>query len=704
MWMTINWLLPVLVLFPMAGAFLSWSAGLRGHKALRAALAEGTGLVEFLVLAALFLGVLTGCSALNFVWPGICGTELHLRLDGFRALYCLIGGLMWLMAVLFSRQYFQHYRNRGRYYFFLLMTLGATVGVFLSADLLTTFVCFEIMSFTSYVWVAQDEQAQSLRAAGTYLAVAVIGGLVMLMGLALLYTLFGTLEMDALKAQGLSALADPARRGRLYAAGGCLLFGFGAKAGAFPLHIWLPKAHPVAPAPASALLSGILTKVGVFGIVATTVCLFAGQSRWGALILLLGTITMVLGAALALFSVDLKRTLACSSVSQIGFILVGVAMTCLLGEENTIAARGALLHMVNHSLFKLVLFLCAGAVFMNIHRLNLNDIQGFGRGKPLLQFAFLMGALGIAGIPLWSGYISKTLIHEAIIEYRALLSAGAVIPVEGGALDWLIGSGGMAGVEALFLLSGGFTVAYMTKLYMALFVEKNAQSQVQAQYDALNGRYLTGRSAFALVGGSVLIPLLGAFPYWTSEPLARLGEAFLGSAAQAETVRYFSLESLQGALISLAIGVVLYVLAVRNWMVSVQDGHSVYVDRWPAWLDLENLIYRPLLLTVLPLVGGVVFRLLDRLLDGVIVLLRKTLYRDSPLPCELEEGNRLTHALGGLLDGFCALFHSKTNYRHRLAMLYDDLSEHSGIIARSLSFGLFMACLGLLLILLYLLL
>ena len=193
-----------------------------------------------------------------------------------------------------------------------------------------------------------------------------------------------------------------------------------------PAHIWLPKAHPVAPAPASALLSGILTKVGMFGILVLTSYLFLWDSGWGSLILILGVCTMVIGAVLALFSIDLKRTLACSSVSQIGFILVGVGMSGLLGEENALAIRGSLLHMVNHSLIKLALFMAAGVVFMNVHKLDLNEIRGFGRKKPLLNGIFLMGALGIGGIPLWNGYISKTLIHESIVEYLELLKEGAV--------------------------------------------------------------------------------------------------------------------------------------------------------------------------------------------------------------------------------------------------------------------------------------
>ena len=129
------------------------------------------------------------------------------------------------------------------------------------------------------------------------------------------------------------------------------------------------------PCPASALLSGILTKAGVFGIVVVSCVMFGTDGNWGLLVAVLGFITMFLGALLALFSVNLKRTLACSSVSQIGFILTGIGMCCLLksaGQGNGLAVRGTFLHMVNHSMFKLVLFLCAGVVFMNLHQLDLN--------------------------------------------------------------------------------------------------------------------------------------------------------------------------------------------------------------------------------------------------------------------------------------------------------------------------------------------
>ena len=318
---------------------------------------------------------------------------------------------------------------------------------------------------------------------------------------------------------------------QLWIAGLCLLFGFGAKAGAFPLHIWLPKAHPVAPAPASALLSGILTKAGMYGILILTAYLFLGNGAWSSMILLIGVCTMVAGAVLALFSIDLKRTLACSSVSQIGFILVGVGMSGLMGAENLTAVRGSLLHMVNHSLIKLALFMAAGVIFMNVHTLDLNALRGFGRKKPLLQYIFLMGALGIGGVPLWNGYISKTLIHESIVEYTEMVRswntsalsstsdmAGMSVLSNTGAMFSI---GTLQWIEWAFLISGGLTVAYMTKLYVALFIEKNTDAAVQAKYDALKGIYMNKVSAAALTISATLLPLMGFFPYAVMDRLAK---------------------------------------------------------------------------------------------------------------------------------------------------------------------------------------
>lgn len=632
----------------------------------------------------------------DFLIGNICGLGLSFRLDGFRVLYVLIATFMWLMAMLFSTEYMKHYENKKRYYIFSALTYVATVGVFLSADLFTVFLFFEIMSFTSYVWVAQDEKKESLRAGDTYLAIAVMGGLVLLMGLFLLYDMTGTLAMDEL----LFAREPYLGTTKLYLAGGCILFGFGAKAGAFPLHVWLPKAHPVAPAPASALLSGILTKAGIFGILVISCEIFLGDIKWATLILTIGIITMFLGALLALFSINLKRTLACSSVSQIGFILVGIGMQGFLGNENYLAVRGTLLHMVNHSMIKLALFMAAGVIFMNIHELDLNKIRGYGRKKPLLLFIFLMGALGIAGVPLFNGYISKTLLHEGIVEYIDLLQGSEARVF----LYWI---GEMKAIEWIFLISGGITVAYMAKIFIAIFVEKNKDEALQKKYDE-NRKYMNPLSATALTLSALFMPLAGIFPHQISDRIADMGQHFMNVWVKEEVAAYFSLTNLKDAMISIVIGVTLYFTVVRLWMIKKGE----YVNRWPGYLDLEDYFYRPLLLTVLPVFSVTICRVFDRLVDTIVVVLRKTVFKDSKLPEEPEEGNEITHAVGSAADSFIHKLNQSVwsyqphaeNKEHKLAMKYQELSENNTIIGRSLSFGLLLVCVGLILVLVYLLL
>lgn len=703
--MSENFILAALVFLPMIAAVLSYLIGAL-NKTVRNFFVQAVVVMEAVAFICLLAGFDSEGMVARFDWYGFCGLGLHFTMDGFRVLYGSIAAFMWAMTGLFSGEYFAHYRNRNRYYLFYLITLGATVGVFLAADLYTLFVFFEIMSMASFLWVAQEESRDALRAGDTYLAVAVIGGLVMLMGLFLLYVLIGTLTIKDIKPA--IALLDPSKKGLLYAAGGCMLFGFGAKAGMFPLQIWLPKAHPVAPAPASALLSGILTKAGIFGVLLLSGHMFFEDGVWGSVILTLGVITMFVGALLAVFSVNLKRTLACSSVSQIGFILVGIGMSCLLGEENALAVRGALLHMVNHSLIKLALFMAAGVVFMNLHELDLNKIRGFGRGKWFLNFVFLMGALGIGGIPLWNGYISKTLIHESIVEYMELLNEGITAAV------WF-GAGQMKIIEWIFLFSGGMTVAYMTKLYVALFVERNEDEKVQKRFEEMSGKYLSLKSKIALGLSAVLLPLMGFLPDRMMDWAADLGQSIM-LLTESERVKYFSVANLKGAGISILIGGLLYFGVIRLFLMKADvtvtkkgkkqvRGERRYVDLWPRWMDLENLVYRPVLLKLLPFVFGVAARVLDSLVDWIVVFLRKTIYRDSPLPEELTEGTRFTKEFGHFLDHLTGnrTHEENKSYAHKLAVLREDMNENMFIVSRSMSFALMLFCLGLVITVAYLL-
>ena len=627
--------------------------------------------------------------------------------EGFHVLYAVVTLVMALMTTLLSVEYMGHEPHRLRYWTFVTLTLAATLGVFLSADLMTAYVCFEIVSLASYPMVAQEETEGALRAGRTYITISVLGGMVALMGMFLLYRQTGTFAFDELA----EACASCADRNRLTVAAACLLFGFGAKAGMFPLHIWLPEAHPVAPAPASALLSGLLTKVGIYGILAVSLLVMTGNRIWGLWLLWLGVITMLLGAVLAVLSVNLKRIIACSSVSQIGFILIGVSMTVLLGGHGLLAARGTVLHMVNHSLFKLTLFESAGVVVMNTHTLDLNRLRGYGRGRPFLAFCFFSGALGIAGIPLFSGFVSKSLLHEAIVEYA--------------------GHSGMLSIhvaEWLFLLAGGMTLAYMLKILTALFFEKCGETKGWPKH------YATPLTRIAVGIPALCIPVLGVFSGTLMNRIADLGETFLGFSGVHE-MSFFTLENLKGAAISVALGVFVYFAVVRGFTMRRRtEGSTVYVNRLPDWLSLDRGLYRPLFEVWLPGVLGAIAAFLDALPKKVfpplmraaglatevldvfpemlIAFVKSTVYRESRPSAPPPVGTRLSYALGSAADraaDACARARGRTRspedaYTERFAKAFEAFHTENRMISRTMSFTMIMACGGMFLILIYLLL
>lgn len=704
-----NILLFIAAVLPMLAAPAAYALG-RG-RAMRAVagMAAACG-VTLALLIGLLCFAATGASQ-SFEWAGFCGLGLRMRGDGFRALYAVVAGFMWLVTSVFSLDYFRHEHNVGRYAFFTLMTFGATVGMFLSDSLFSAFIFFEVMSLASYPWVAHEEDPAAMRAAQTYLYIAIIGGLTTLMGMFLLPQGMATMAFSELPAAAASLGTDA-----LWLPAVLVLVGFGAKAGAFPLHIWLPKAHPVAPAPASALLSGMLTKAGVFGMLVLSRLIMTGSFGWGDLIFRLGVITMLLGAVLAILSGNLKRTLACSSLSQIGFIMIGAGLMNLLGEHNGLAAYGAIGHMVNHSLFKLTLFLCAGVVAMNTHRLELKDVQGFGRKKPILNIAFLCGALGISGVPLFSGYLSKSLLHEGILELVALLN-------ETGGDPFIYQM-----AEYAFLLAGGMTLCYMLKLYVCLFIKKHPT--LQAQYDAQT-HYISPAPMAALLAAAVCIPAIGLLPGALMTGFGNLAQEFFHAHAPAHMpIAYFSGENLVGALKSIVIGLLLFglLMAWRVWK------KPAWAQRLRASLhfDLEDMVYRPLLKVLIQIGWGFAF-VMDKLLDGVVFVLKgvgmfvgrllegagdnvavaahSTVLAPTQDKGPVPVGTRFTYTCGVFFDSFIDLLNFTVCRRKPItfsfvpafAAIHEEVARQGRQLTRSISFGLLMFCLGLFLTLAYLL-
>lgn len=559
----------LLVLWPFFGAIaVYWIPRLKGLQKRSDSVRDTFVLICTAAEVMLVAFLMTEDMAAAFSSFG--GFGLGFRFSSFSALYCLIAAFTWLMVTLLSREYIAHLIDPGRYYFCFLLTLSAVIGIFMAADFFTLFMFFEMMSLVSFPLVAHDGEPASLRAAGTYLRVSVIGGLFIIAGMLILYKQIGSLTYYTVL-----TFAPYTNQQMLLTAGVFMLIGFGAVAGIYPLHTWLPGVYLAAPTPVSVLMSGILTKCGILGIITVTVYMLHGNGIWSYILIFLGTATMIWGAVCALLSSDLRKIFVFSSMSQTGFILIGAGV--FASGASVTAAAGLILQMVNNSLIMTVLFGSAGVIYINMHSFELSDIRGFGHGKPLLNAIFLSGALGIGGIPMWNGYISNVLLHESIIEIGSPL------------------------LETLFLFAGGLTIAYMAKVYIVIFVDRRS---VFAEPKTI---YMDMYSRTALVITAALLPLVGILPNTIAINIVNYSTKKL-RAERLGLIYYFSGEMLLGAFISLLIGVAIYIVFIRR-----RDTKNLI----PARFDLEERLYLPLL-RILIAVSGNVCRVFDRIQDLLV--------------------------------------------------------------------------------------
>lgn len=349
--------------------------------------------------------------------------------------------------------------------------------------------------------------------------------------------------------------------------------------------------------------------------------------------------------------------------------------------------------------------MAAGVVVMNLHKLNLNDIRGFGRKKPLLLYVFLMGSLGIGGIPLFNGYISKTLIHESIVEYIELLEEG------GGALTFALASGQSAvtlfrTIEILFIVTGAMTVAYMTKLFVVLFVEKNNDPVIQKSFEEKKP-YCNKTTAVVLGVSATVLPILGLFPGLTLDRLADMGQSFLYGESPAHAVHYFSWTNLKGGLYSIVIGALIYLIVIRGWMrVKEKNGAVIYVDRWPKSLDLLRLIYEPVVMKLLPLIATFVCRCMEYVTDGIILLARKTTHRQLHGEKIAPTGYWRALVFGRMLNGIFFLLNKtilknrpyKRDFVLRFAEREHIVKVSNSEIMASVSFSLLMFGIGIMIV------
>lgn len=663
-----------LILWPVLGGLVGFFMG-KKKTSYSEDVVDIVTVVELVMMAYFAYLVLLQGQQIQFAASYAAGLGLSFTLDGFRALYGFLTAVAWFLAACYSKEYLKGKKHKNRYRMFFLFTLASTMGVFLSNNLYNLFMFFEIMSFVSFPLVIQDETDEAKEAGASYFTIAIIGGLLILMGMVLVYAQTGSLNYDKLY-EMIAAYGDSTTI--LWVGSLLMLLGFGAKASLFPLHTWLPKAYPAAPAPATAMLSAILTKTGVVGMIFVVCDVIFPSKSFGILVLVLGIITMLWGGILALLSNDIMKTLAGSSMSQIGFITVGLAMCALLGEENGLAVNGTFLHMVNHTLFKLALFFLAGIVVKKLGTGDFNEIKGFGKGKPLFHVAYALSALGISGVPLLNGYVSKTLIHEALVEY------------------------GNSAAEWLFLIGGGLTLAYMLKLYIVLFWEESGKEK--------EGLKVAATTWVPFVLPVICYLVMGLVPNVVMDSLAGLCRDFFHGAELEGKIQYFSLENLKGALISICIGLILYLLVVVCFLRKKTDKAVYYRPGIPKWLDLEKMLYRPLLLKILPCIGTFFSRILDWFMDGLVLFSRRTVYRDNSTEEKPVYGGRIIDGLGEFMNTLKKGWNHTAGKKHPIETNYvvafagrkHKFSLFWSVLSKSVSFGLFMFALGFVLTIAYL--
>lgn len=361
-----------------------------------------------LCLAILLLAnfKIQGSLQISYPWIKTFGIDFSILIDGLSIFFVLIIASLGFLTSIYSVAYISHEKGGLRYQFLFLLFLAGMLGVAISSNLIGFYLFFELMSLSSAFLVAfHSERKEAVKAAIKYFLMAHIGGMCILLGIIFTFCLYGTFDMTVLASTSLTS------KYRLLISI-LFLIGFGIKAAMVPLHTWLPDAHPEAPCPISALLSGVMIKVGgIYAILRIIYCVYGFNTlAITTTVAYLGAITAVVGVTLAILQTDFKRLLAYHSISQIGYILMGIGIGTSLG------ITGGLFHVLNHAMFKGLLFLCAGAVLFSTGTRDLEKLGGLSRNMPLTATTCFVAAFSISGVPPFNGFASKWLIYEAGLE------------------------------------------------------------------------------------------------------------------------------------------------------------------------------------------------------------------------------------------------------------------------------------------------
>lgn len=405
--------LPILVIIPLGFAFLLTLIGQFYPRIIHSLSVLAGFLIFFLSL--LLIGKPNQVYFLGGWKPpfGIC-----MVFDGLSLIFLLIVNFIGFMAIIYSKEYIlKRYKNESFYYPLFFLLLAGLNGVVLSGDIFNLYVFLEIASIASYALVAFGTEAEELEASFKYLILGSVASGLILLGIALIFGKFSTLNMADI-AQSISEGPSFENMPILIFILSLLIAGFALKAGLVPFHTWLADAHPSAPAPVSAMLSGVVIKaLGIYGLSRLIFNVFGFSPKTSVIFTWLGIISMTVGVLLAIGQWDFKRLLAYHSISQIGYVVFGLGLGTPLG------IAGGLFHLFNHSIFKSLLFLNAGAVEYKSGSRNLKELNNFKTLMPQTWQTSLIASFSIAGIPPFCGFWSKLMIIIAALQIRNFFGA-----------------------------------------------------------------------------------------------------------------------------------------------------------------------------------------------------------------------------------------------------------------------------------------
>lgn len=376
--------------------------------------------------------------------------DIYFKVDKLGILFALLASILWIFTTFYSLEYMKHEGKEERFFIFFIVTLGITMGIAFSGNLFTLYIFYELLTLATFPLVIHSGSKEALYSGRKYLIYSFGGATLALLGMLLLFSISNNLSFIEGGVLSGTLIDNPKLLLTIYMV---MFIGFGVKAAIVPFHSWLPAAM-VAPTPVSALLHAVaVVKSGIFVLVRVTYFVFGAETirqiHGNVYTSVLVVITILLGSLLALHQDNLKKRLAYSTISQLGYIILGI----ILLNEN--ALIGGLLHLVNHAVIKITLFFCAGAIYFMAHKKNISEIKGIGKQMPVTMMCFSIASISLIGIPPTNAFVSK----------------------------WYLALGGLSENKVIFpiilLVSAFLTAAYLLPIVVTAFFHKEEKKNIE---------------------------------------------------------------------------------------------------------------------------------------------------------------------------------------------------------------------------------